>query len=83
MIDKFTNMSFTRQRKWQLRHPEKAKIIQDRYIKCCRIKNQNKRKNKKTIEKEILVDIFLDAKNNELRVWRSFKKVKIGSRIYQ
>lgn len=29
--DEFTDLKLTRQRKWALRHPAKAKAIQDRY----------------------------------------------------
>lgn len=31
IIDEFTDLELTRQRKWALRHPSKAKTIQERY----------------------------------------------------
>jgi hypothetical protein len=31
IIDQFTNIKGSRQRKWQLRHPEAAKVIKHRY----------------------------------------------------
>ena len=31
IIDEFTNLPVSRQRKWQLRHPMKDKILKDRY----------------------------------------------------
>ena len=33
IIDKFTDLSVSRQRKWQLRHPKESKIIWKRYVK--------------------------------------------------
>ncbi len=31
IIDEFTDLPISRQRKWQLRHPEKSKAINHRY----------------------------------------------------
>lgn len=31
IIDEYTDLPVSRQRKWQLRHPEKQKVIKDRY----------------------------------------------------
>ena len=55
IIDEFTNLPVSRQRKWQKRHPVKNKILRDRYDNSMKgketkkryMKEYNKRYNKK------------------------------------